>query len=119
MFDWPNRPRIRCSEPELQRLFDASVNTVYNSDQETCVDGMARERQQYSGDGGHQLLAIRCAFGEPRLSERFLRTFSEGQTPKGYFLDCWPAFDRLARLMQRQMDAHPGARCWIMASDEF
>jgi hypothetical protein len=104
MFDWPNRPRVRCSEPELQRLFDASVNTVYNSAQETCVDGMARERQQYSGDGGHQLLAIRCAFGELRLSERFLRTFSEGQTPEGYFLDCWPAFDRLARVMQRQMN---------------
>ena len=65
---------------------------------------MARERQQYSGDGGHQLLAIRCAFGEPRLPARFLRTFSEGQTPEGYFLDCWPAFDRLARVMQRQID---------------
>ena len=105
MFDWPNRPRIRCSEPALQRLFDASLNTVRNSAQETCVDGMARERQQYSGDGGHQLLAVRSAFGEPRLAQRFLRTFSEGQTPEGYFLDCWPAFDRLARLMQRHIDA--------------
>ena len=60
-------PQIRCSEPALQRLFDASLNTLYNSAQETCVDGMARERQQYSGDGGHQLLAVRSAFGEPRL----------------------------------------------------
>jgi hypothetical protein len=42
--------------------------------------------------------------GEPRLSRRFLRTFGEGQTPEGYFLDCWPAFDRLARVMQRQID---------------
>ena len=49
---------------------------------------MARERQQYSGDGAHQLLAVRCAFGERRLSARFLRTFSEGMTPEGYFLDC-------------------------------
>ena len=103
-FDWPNEPRIRCSEPALQRLFDAAVNTVYNSAQETCVDGMGRERQQYSGDGGHQLYAIRNAFGEERLSARFLRTFSEGLTPEGYFLDCWPAFDRLARVMQRQID---------------
>jgi hypothetical protein len=108
MFDWPNPPRIRCSEPALQRLFDASINTIYNCAQETCVDGMARERQQYSGDGGHQLLAIRAALGEPRLAARFLRTFSEGQTIEGYFLDCWPAFDRLARLMQRQM----GAASW-------
>ena len=51
-FDWPQRPELRCSEPALQRLFDASINTVYNSAQETIVDGMARERQQYSGDGG-------------------------------------------------------------------
>ena len=66
-FDWPQRPELRCSEPALQRLFDASINTVCNSAQETIVDGMARERQQYSGDGAHQLLAIRCAFGERRL----------------------------------------------------
>jgi alpha-L-rhamnosidase len=104
MFDWPNRPEIHCSEPALQRLFDASINTVCNCAQETCVDGMARERQQYSGDGGHQHMAIRRAFGEWRLSERFLRTFSDGITPVGYFLDCWPAFDRLSRVTQRQVD---------------
>ena len=51
-FDWPTGRELRCSEPALQRLFDASVNTVCNSAQETIVDGMARERQQYSGDGG-------------------------------------------------------------------
>jgi hypothetical protein len=103
MFDWSHAPRIRCSEPALQRLFDAAVNTLHNSAQETCVDGMGRERQQYSGDGGHQLLAVRC-LGEPRLAARFLRTFSEGLTPEGYFLDCWPAFDRLARVMQKQVE---------------
>jgi len=26
-------------------------------------------------------------------------------TPDGYFLDCWPAFDRLARVMQKQVQA--------------
>ena len=103
-FAWSNEPHIRCSEPALQRLFDATINTLRNSAQETCVDGMGRERQQYSGDGGHQLHAIRYAFGETRLPARFLRTFSEGMTPEGYFLDCWPAYDRLARVMQKQID---------------
>ena len=103
-FAWPNEPHIRCSEPALQRLFDASVNTLAQYAQETCVDGMGRERQQYSGDGGHQLHAIRYAFGETRLPARFLRTFSEGMTPQGYFLDCWPGYDRLARVMQKQID---------------
>jgi hypothetical protein len=103
-FAWRNEPRVRCSEPALQRLFDAAVNTLRNSAQEVCADGMGRERQQYSGDGGHQLHAIRYVFGDTLLPARFLRTFSEGQTPEGYFLDCWPAYDRLARVMQKQVD---------------
>jgi len=104
IFPWPHPVEITCSDPALQRLFDASVNTLYNSAIETVVDGMGRERQQYSGDGGHQLIAIRSVLGEPRLSARFLRTFSEGLTKDGYFLDCWPAYDRLARVAQKQVD---------------
>ena len=104
-FPWPHEPRIRTSDAALQRLFDASVNTLRNSAVETVVDGMGRERQQYSGDGGHQLHAVRYAFGETRLGRRYLRTFSEGMTKDGYFLDCWPAGDRLARIPQREMDA--------------
>ncbi|MCL5097815.1 MAG: alpha-L-rhamnosidase N-terminal domain-containing protein [Candidatus Omnitrophica bacterium] len=103
LFPWPNQPRVRCGEPALQRLMDASINTLNNSAQETCVDGMGRERQQYSGDCGHQLHAIHLAFGETRLPARYLATFSQGITLDGYFLDCWPAYDRLARLMERQL----------------
>lgn len=102
-FPWPNPPRVRVAEPALQKLVDASLNTLHNSAQETVVDGMGRERQQYSGDGGHQLHAIYFAFGETRLPARFVRTFSQGLTLDGYFLDCWPAYDRLARLMERQL----------------
>ncbi|MCL2118611.1 MAG: alpha-L-rhamnosidase N-terminal domain-containing protein [Planctomycetaceae bacterium] len=104
IYDWPHQPKVASDEPALQRLFEASINTLYNSCLDTCVDGMARERQQYSGDGGHQLLAVRSVLGETRLPKRFLRTFSEGQSPEGYFMDTWPAFDRLARVMQKQMD---------------
>ena len=49
--------------------------------------------------------AIRYAFGEERITARYLRTFSEGLTKSGFFLDCYPAFDRIARLPQREMDA--------------
>ena len=103
VFPWQHRPGIVCPEPALQRLFDASVNTLNNCAQETIVDGMARERQQYSGDGGHQLHAIYSAFGETRQTARYLETFSQGITLDGYFLDCWPAYDRLARLQERQL----------------
>jgi hypothetical protein len=102
-FPWPHMPQVKVSEPALQRLVEASINTLHNSAQETVVDGMGRERQQYSGDGGHQLHAIYFTFGESRLPARFVRTFSQGLTLDGYFLDCWPAYDRLARLMERQL----------------
>ena len=103
IYPWPNKPLIRTGEPALQRLFDASINTLHNCAQDTLVDGMGRERQQYSGDCGHQLRAVRLAFGETRSPERFLRTYSHGQTPEGYFLDCWPAYDRLARVWEREL----------------
>ena len=102
-YDFPVTPHIKVSDTALQRLMDASVNTLYNSAQETVVDGMARERQQYSGDGSHQLHPLYQAFGEVRLPARFIKTFSQGMTLDGYFMDTWPAFDRLARMMQRQV----------------
>ena len=85
IYPWPQRaadslPASRsCSGSSTPRL-----NTLNNSAQETLVDGMGRERQQYSGDGGHQLHAVHLAFGETRLPARFLTTFSQGQTHDGY-----------------------------------
>jgi hypothetical protein len=103
LFPWPMLPNLSCSDEPIQRVIDAAVNTLNNSAQETIVDGMARERQQYSGDCGHQLHSIYFAFGETRLPARYITTFSQGITPEGYFLDCWPAYDRLARIFERQI----------------
>src|ERR1019366_1755296 len=88
----------------LQRLFEASLNTLNNCAQETLVDGMAREGQQYSGDGGHQMHAVHLAFGEARFPAGYVSRGSQGLTKGGYFLDSWPAYDRLARLIERQLD---------------
>ena len=106
-YPWPKPPLFRCGEAPLQRLFEASFNTLVNSAQETIVDGMGRERQQYSGDGAHQLHATRLVCGDRQLARRFLRSFPLGQTSEGYFLDCWPAWDRLNRLAQREVGATP------------
>ncbi|MEO5594029.1 MAG: alpha-L-rhamnosidase N-terminal domain-containing protein [Chitinophagaceae bacterium] len=103
MYDWTNQPLIKVDDKKIQALINASVNTIYNCCQETCVDGMARERQQYSGDAGHLVHAILYGMGQPEMVARYLTTFSQGITAEGYFLDCWPAFDRLARLPERQM----------------
>ncbi len=107
-YAWPQPAQIRCGEPALQGLIDASLNTLLNCAQETNQDGGGRERQQYSGDVGHQQHAIRYAFGEYRHGARYLSTYSQGLTLDGYFMDCWPAYDRLARLAQRQV----GATIW-------
>ena len=71
------------------------------------MDGVARERQQYMGDLGHLLNAHRWVFGESRLPQRVLTSFSYGQTPDGYYLDCWPAFDRCNRIYQRMLGLTP------------
>jgi alpha-L-rhamnosidase len=106
-FPWPSPPSFRIPEPALQRLLEASFNTLTNSAQETIVDGMGRERQQYSGDGAHQLHAARLVCGDRQLARRFLRSYALGQTLEGYFLDCWPAYDRLNRLGQREVGDTP------------
>jgi hypothetical protein len=102
-YPWPHAPLVTAEDPRLQKLFDACLHTLDLSVQDHIVDGMGRERQQYPGDAGHQQVAVRYAFGETRASRRFLRTFSEGLTLEGVFMDSWPSTDRLRRIAQRQI----------------
>ena len=104
-YPWEHMPDATTSDATVNTLIAASVNTVVNSVHELAVDGMGRERQQYSGDGSHQLHAVYLAFGETRPPARFLTTFSQGITHEGFFLDCWPAYDRLARLWEREIQS--------------
>ena len=101
LYPWPYRPHVRCGEPALQKLFEACFNTLENLAQGSLHSDAARERQQYSADGSRPLLPMRAFYGDTALSRRFLRTLAEGQTHEGYFLDCWPAYDRLNRIGQR------------------
>ena len=103
-FDYKLVPRIGISDTVIRKVMEASVNTLYNSAQDIIVDGMARERQQYSGDGSHQLYPLYQAFGETSLPARFITTFSQGMTTDGFFMDSWPAYDRLARIQLRELN---------------
>ncbi|MEL7531908.1 MAG: family 78 glycoside hydrolase catalytic domain [Bacteroidota bacterium] len=103
LFPWPHQPLVQLKDQGLQSLTAATFNTLNNNAQETIVDGMGRERQQYSGDVGHVIHVLCGLMGEYQLAARYIRTFSQGMTLDGYFLDCWPAYDRLARISQRQM----------------
>ena len=103
IYPWKSEPTIVISDDTIQHVVHAAVNTLFNCAQETLVDGMARERQQYSGDGSHQLHAVIQTLGDITLPYRFVNTFSQGLSIDGYFMDSWPAWDRLARTVERQM----------------
>lgn len=103
IYPWKSEPTIVISDDTIQHVVNAAVNTLFNCAQETLVDGMARERQQYSGDGSHQLHAVIQTLGDITLPYRFVNTFSQGLSIDGYFMDSWPGWDRLARTVERQM----------------
>lgn len=107
VYPFAREPQFDCSERPLQRLFEANVNTLRNSIQECNTDGPGRERQQYAGDCSYQQTPLRMLFGESQHGERFLRTFADGQTFDGYFLDTWPANDRMIRIGQRLIGMTP------------
>lgn len=94
---------FHAENPAIQKLFEAGINTIYNAAQETIVDGMGRERQQYSGDVAHVQIAMRYALGDTLLCRRFLQTYATGITGDGLFMDSWPASDRVTRLAHRQI----------------
>lgn len=104
LYDWPRECTVEVSDNKIQQVVDAAINTVNNSGQDIIVDGMARERQQYSGDIGHMLHATILGRGAVRQAARYVNTYSQGLTKDGYFMDCWPAYDRLNRIAQRQLD---------------
>ena len=103
MSGWDELPFIETSDPVVNKVLSATKNTMYNSAQDLLVDGMGRERQQYSGDVGHQVHSLFSAFGDFDLPKRYINTYSQGITLEGYFMDSWPAYDRLARIAQRQL----------------
>ena len=107
-YAWPHNPDFQCSDPDIQRAFQASVNAHKIISQETLVDNCVRERQQYAGDLDQAKLGSYFAFGETRQPARMIRTFSQGQSPEGWFMDSWPAWDRCQRLFQK----HLGLTTW-------
>lgn len=104
VYAWPRSPSFRCGEPAVQRVFEACFNTLVNAAEDTISGGL-RGRPQPGGDAMQLLHATRLVCGDRQLARRFLRTRPMGQTPEGWFLDDWPAFDGLNRVAQRQVGA--------------
>ena len=106
-YPWPESLKIQTRNKGLRNSIAAGLNTLTNCAQETLVDGMGRERQQYSGDVGHQLHAIYGLSGQWKLAERFMITYGHGFTKNGFFMDTWPGHDRMNRISQRELDLTP------------
>jgi hypothetical protein len=107
-YPWAHEPEYEVSDDRVRRAIDASFRTHRILCQDTIVDNVTRERQQYSGDLDHPKRLSLCAFGETRQVRRVIRTFAQGQNPEGWFMDSWPAWDRCQRLFQR----HLGTTKW-------
>lgn len=102
-YDWPHECDLEISDPLVRRTCEASLNTHDLTAIETVVDNQVRERQQYSGDLEHPKLASYYAHGEYRQAARMFRTYTQGQNREGWFLDCYPAWDRCQRLYQKHL----------------
>ncbi len=107
-YDWAHQPEYEVSDTRIKSALDASFRTHKLLCQETIVDNVTRERQQYAGDLDHPKRLSLCAFGETRQVRRVIRTFAQGQNPEGWFMDSWPAWDRCQRLFQK----HLGVTKW-------
>lgn len=96
LYPFAHEPEFECSDTLIARLHQAEINTLRIVAQEHIVDNMTRERQQYPMG----LSALYYAFGETRQPSRMIRTFAGGQGFDGWYLDAFPAWDRLERLWQ-------------------
>jgi hypothetical protein len=102
-YAWPHACDLKFSDAHVQRACNASLATHHLVSQETLVDNVTRERQQYAGDLDHAKLASYYAHGEIAQPARMIRTFAQGQSREGWFPDCWPAWDRCQRLWQKHL----------------
>ncbi len=102
-YPYPHQPDVRTSDASINRAISGAIATHNITSTDTIVDNVTRERQQYAGDLDHTKLTSYYGFGEFRQPARMLRTFSQGQSEEGWFMDCWPAWDRCQRLWQKHL----------------
>ena len=108
-YAWPNEPLIRTSDPALQRLFDAGIKR--------CATRPSRQSSMawvVSASSTAAIAATSCMRSGTRLAMGGLSAvfadLQRGPGLDGYFMDCWPANDRLARIAQKQNESCSGGR---------
>lgn len=70
-----SRSDFRCSDPELNRLWELARYSTKMGTQESFQDCPTREKAQYSLDAWLEMNAVACLTGDMRLSRRMLECF--------------------------------------------
>ena len=77
------RGAFECSDPLLNRLWQAGADTLRASMQDAYLDCPAREQRQWVGDGYIETLINYVAFGDERLAAQYLRHTAQSQRSNG------------------------------------
>ncbi|HSR66603.1 MAG TPA: alpha-L-rhamnosidase C-terminal domain-containing protein [Acidobacteriota bacterium] len=78
------------SDPELNRIWQASFHTLRMSMEDLFIDCPWRERTQWWGDARVQALANYHHSGDPRLVRKGLRDIARSQTAEGITYAAYP-----------------------------
>lgn len=76
---------FQCSEPLLEKLFEASGNTARTCVNDKLVDNNYREKNNWSGDVTTVMLPLLYLHGNLDIFKRYFRTFCYEQNPWGSF----------------------------------
>jgi hypothetical protein len=77
------RGSFECSDPLLNRLWQAGADTLRPSMQDAYLDCPSREQRQWVGDGYVETLINYVAFGDARLAAQYLRHTAQSQRQNG------------------------------------
>ncbi len=84
--------RFECSDPVLNRIWEAGVDTQHACMEDAFLDCPWRERGLYAGDLLVQFYTNLAAFGDIRLMKRCIRLFFQGQAESGFLHGCSHGF---------------------------
>lgn len=98
-WDYPfaSRGRFRCSEKELNQLWDMTERTVRLGAYDNFIDNGLREKTPWTGDISVIALGAFALFGDDPIIRRYFRSNIQGQARTGLLPPHWPAMSLTAK----------------------
>lgn len=110
--DIPYLGSFRCSDPELDRIWDTCAYTVHLCMQHYIWDGIKRDRLVWIGDLHPEIMAIQSVFGDHPLIRESL-DFAVAQTPPNAWMNGIPAYSMWWIIIQHDYFLHSGDREYL------